>query len=211
VHLVVGGGGVLVHAFLVRQLVDAEADHRVPLVHVHVVDDVEDLVGLVDLAVLGDLDQLQRALVVPVLEAQVEGLDRVQLLDRVLQRGVVHEAPAGVGHRLEFLSPLGEMRTEAVELLDLDPVDLLVVLAVVLLDKLVLLLVLVLLLGEAVVLKLLLVDAVDDLEVVLDLLLLAQRDRLLLAGLEVLGLLDLVVLLLLLGEHLVALDEVGPD
>jgi len=123
----------------------------------------------------------------------------------------VHEASTGVGHGLELLPPFTEVGAEPVELLDLHSVDLLLVLAVVLLYKLVLLLVLVLLLGESVVLELFLVDAVDDVQVVLDFLFLAQGDGLLLVGLEVAGGVDLVIFLLVLAEDLVALDEVGPN
>lgn len=60
-----------------RQLAYFKAFDRVFLVHVDVVDDVQNLVGLVDLAVLRDLDEFQWTLLVPVLEPQVEGLHRV--------------------------------------------------------------------------------------------------------------------------------------
>ena len=210
-HVIVGRRCVFVHRGINRQFVDAKPFQRVFLGHVDVVNDVENFVCLIYLFVIGHVDQFQRALIVAVFESQIEDLEGVQPLNGVVQRCVVHEPAARVGHGLELLPAFGEVGGKAVEVLDLGVLHGFVLRPVVLLDELVLLLVLVLLFAEPVVLELFLVDAVDDEEVVADLLLEAHREYVVLAGLEVAGLLDLVLRLLLFAEDLVAVDEVLAD
>jgi len=207
-HLVVG---LLLSDAGVYLLSCVEALEGVGLVHVDVVDDVQDFVGLVDFVVLGDEDELEGVFVVHVLKAQVEDAFGVECLHDLVHTLVVDEAPAGVGERVEVVAAFGEVGGEAVELLDVGVLDLDLVRAVVALHELVLLFVLVLLLALAVVLELLLVQVVDQVDVVLDFAFEADGHSLLLARLEVGGHLDLVVLVLQFAEDLVALNKVLAD
>lgn len=103
------------------------------------------------------------------------------------------------------------MRTEPIQLLNVDVVDAPLVIARVLLHKLVLLLVLVLLLAKPIIVELLFMHVIDQVDVVLDFLFVPHGYGVIFVGFEVGGGEDLVILPQFLAEHFVALDKVLAD